>query len=160
MRKENLLKRLRYLYLLEFFNIFFLPFVFIINCNVRNEAIGLNSIVAIALNGFILLQGSYLWFNLSKHLGSSVPQNFLLKFKKLRLINIGLIIGIGLLLWIYPFKGTWDKYGSFIFFFLGLLEYINYFEFQLMYDNKNDLKYLIKNKKVKRAKLKQLLISI
>ncbi len=159
MIKEKLLKRLRYLYLLEFFNTLFLPFVFVINCYVRNEQVGINSIVVMTLNGFILLQGSYLWLKVSRHLRNNGSLSFIPTFKKLKLINIGLIIGTGLLLWFYPFKGTWDKYGSIIFFSLGILEYINYFHLQLIYDHKNDLKYLIKYQKIKKAKLKEFLVS-
>jgi len=38
-----------------------------------------------------------------------------------------------------------------------MLEQINYFEVQLMYDNKEDLKYLKKYKRLKVATLKKLM---
>ena len=37
------------------------------------------------------------------------------------------------------------------FYGLAILEYINYFQFQLMYDNGNDLKYLVSHRQLKRG---------
>ncbi|MED1916805.1 hypothetical protein P4V64_15925 [Bacillus thuringiensis] len=34
---------------------------------------------------------------------------------------------------------------------LGVLEYINYFHLQLSYDNRSDMKYLMKTKRLKQA---------
>jgi hypothetical protein len=157
MRKEKLIGRLRNLYLLEFINAFFLPFVFLINCNLRDEPVGLNSIIAMTLNGVLLLQGSYLWFEISRQLRITTTDSLTRTFKKLKLIDIILTIGTIIFTWIFPFKGNWDKYGTIAFLSLAILEYINYFEFQLMYDNKNDLNYLRRFGRLKKAKLRGLL---
>lgn len=158
MRKEKLTARLRNLYLLEFINAFFLPFVFLIKCNLWDKPVGLNSIMAMTLNGIILLQGSYLWFKISRRLRINTSGSLISTFKRLKLINIILIIGTFIAIWIYPFKSDWDKYGSIAFLSLAFLEYINYFEFQLMYDNKNDLNYLRRFGRLKKAKVKVLLL--
>lgn len=109
------------------------------------------------LNGVLLLQGSYLWFKISRQLKINTADSLTRTFKKIKLIDITLIIGTIIFIWLYPFKGNWDKYGAIAFLSLAILEYINYFEFQLMYDNKNDLNYLRRFGRLKKAKLKGLL---
>ncbi len=106
------------------------------------------------LNGILLLQGSYLWFKISRQLKINNSDSLITAFKKLKLINIILTIGTVIFILIYPFKGNWDKYGAIAFLSLAILEYINYFEFQLVYDNKNDLTYLRRFGRLKKAKLK------
>ena len=157
MRKEKLLGRLRNLYFLELINAFLLPLAFLINCNLRNESVGPNSVLAMTLSGILLLQGSYFWFKISRQVRINAVDNWTNTFKKLKLIDIALIIGIVIFIWIYPFKGNWDRYGTIAFLSLAILEYVNYFEFQLMYDNKNDLNYLRQFRRLKKAKLKVLL---
>lgn len=110
-----------------------------------------------SLSGILLLQGSYLWFKISRQLSITTSESLKSIFKKLKLINIILITATVIFIWIYPFKGNWDKYGTIGFLSLAILEYINYFEFQLMYDNQNDLNYLRRFRRLKKAKLKGLL---
>ncbi len=43
---------------------------------------------------------------------------------------------------------------------MAVLEHINYFEVQLMYDNKNDIEYLKRFRKLKKSKLNFLLSDI
>lgn len=144
--------------MLEFINVFVLPFAFLVNCNVRNEAVGLNSILAMTLNGVFLLQGSYLWFGLSQQIKNKTISNLANTFKRLKLIDLALVIGSAIIILFYPSKGNWDKYGAIAFLLLAMLEYINYFEIQLMYDNKNDLNYVRKFGRLKEAKVKRLLL--
>jgi hypothetical protein len=129
----------------------------LLKCNLRNEPVGLNSIAAMSLSGILLLQGSYLWFKISRQLSINTSDSLKSTFKKLKLINIILITATVIFVWIYPFKGSWDKYGTIGFLSLAILEHINYFEFQLMYDNMNDLNYLRRFRRLKKAKLKGLL---
>ena len=70
--------------------------------------------------------------------------------------NIGLIIITLTILLTNPFLSSYDKIGAIGFTVLAILEHINYFEIQLMYDNKNGLKYL-RQFGLKRSKLKMLL---
>lgn len=156
MRKEKLIGRLRQLSLLEFINMFLLPAGFLAKCYFSHEAVGPNLIVAMLFNSFLLLEGSYLWFNISQRLRFETTFNPAKIFKILRPINIALIISAILFILYYPFQGNWDKYGAIGFLSLAILEHINYFEYQLMYDNKNDLNHLIRFG-FKKSKLKRLL---
>jgi hypothetical protein len=97
-----------------------------------------------ALNAILLLEGSYLWFSVYRRLKGSVINGLASAFQRIRIINMLLIIlSLGILI-IYPFTSDSDKTGAIIFFTLATLEHINYFEIQLMYDNVNDMKHLLK----------------
>ena len=156
MRKEKVITRLKYLYSLELINAFFLPFAFLTYCYVHNERPGLNSIVALSLNGIILLEGSYLWFRICQRLTNPKADRSMTIYKTFKITNIGLIIITLTALLTNPFSSSYDKVGAIGFTVLAILEHINYFEIQLMYDNKNDLKYL-RQFGLKRSKLKMLL---
>ena len=157
MRKEKLLGRLKNLYLLELFNAFFLPCVFLNYCYTHNESVGLNSVIALTLNGILLLEGSYLWFHISRQVTTANSNDVRGAFKKLKALNLGLIALAITFILFNPFKGKWDMYGAIIFVSLAVLEHINYFEFQLMYDNQNDIRYLINYRRLKKSKLKRLM---
>jgi hypothetical protein len=115
LRKEKLLRRLRNLYSLEFVNAFFVPFVFLMYCHVHNEPVGLNSIIAFILNGILLLEGSYLWFQFSRQLTTPRPHSLKEIFKKLKKINLTLILLAITFIAVNPSKGVWDRYGTIYF---------------------------------------------
>lgn len=68
---------------------------------------------------------------------------------------MALFIVTTMILALNPFLGALDKMGTALFFTLAILEHVNYFEFQLMYDNKNDLDYIKQYRRFKIAKLKR-----
>ena len=74
--------------------------------------------------------------------------------KPINVLLIGATITVVVL---QPFASTFDRVGTIAFLSLAMLEHINYFEVQLMYDNKNDLQYLRDFKRLKKAKLKVLM---
>ena len=153
MKKEKLLARLRQLYLLEFINISLLPCCAWIYALTRGHAIGLNSMVAMVLNGIVLLEGSYFWFSLRRHLKLGNQNSFVNIFKKAKLLNFILLPLAFIFIMINPFLGAFDKITTTLFFLLAVLEHVNYFEVQLMYDNKNDLKYIRQYGRLKVSKL-------
>ncbi len=157
MRKDRLINRLRQLYILEFLNIFFLPFAFWLFGHSRNQDLGVNSFVTMTLNGILLLEGSYLWFCILRQLRTKEQFDFIRTFKALKTLNFGLFILTAVILALNPFLGTLDKIGTTLFFGLAILEHVNYFEIQLMYDNKNDINYIRQHRRLKIAKLKRLL---
>jgi hypothetical protein len=124
---------------------------------VNNQSFGLNSIVAMVFNGVLLLEGSYLWFSLSKLLQLKSQYSLIKIFRVLKKLNFGLFTLTIIIIALNPFSGTFDKIATTFFILLAVLEHINYFEIQLMYDNENDKKYLRKYKRLKVAKLKKLM---
>ena len=156
-KKDYLVNRLRVLYRLEFFNVFGLPFVFVLNSIVYKQPIGINSIAAFILNGILLLEVSYLWFCIYRKLTQKQEDNFIKYFRIFKPFNLILILFTIVIIALNPFKSTFDRIGTFSFLLLAILEHINYFEVQLMYDNKNDLQYLRLFRRLKKAKLKILM---
>lgn len=157
MQRNKLIRRLRQLYIVEFINVFWLPLGFWIMGRVNNQAFGLNSIVAMSLNGVLLIEGSYLWLCISRQLILKRKGDFIPTFKFLKILNFVLFIIAFITIGFSPFSGTFDKIVTTIFILLATLEHINYFEIQLMYDNENDKKYVKQYKQLKIAKLKKMI---
>jgi ABC-type transport system involved in cytochrome c biogenesis permease subunit len=148
---------LRSHYRLEFFNAFGLPFLFVLNSIIHKQPIGINAIAAIFLNGIILLEGSYLWYSIYRKLTGKLETNYIPILGIFRSINLLLIILTVSIIVSNQFKSAFEQIGTIIFLILAILEHINYYEFQLMYDSKNDLKYLRLFKRLKKSKLKILI---
>ena len=155
--RGKLLDRLRTHYRFEFFNAFGLPFLFVLNSIVHKQPIGINAIAAFILNGIILLEGSFLWYSIYRKLTTKLDTNFIRIFRIFKFINLLLIILTVTLIVSNQFKSTFEQVGTISFLILAILEHINYFEVQLMYDSKNDLKYLQLFRKLKKSKLKILI---
>ncbi len=158
MGKVKLIKRIKSLYKIEFSCVFLLPFAFCIQYLKKDQIVGLNVIIAMILNGFLLLEGSYFWLIIYKQLINNRTSNFINTYTRLKKINILLIIMSLTFVSLHSFTGNLDKMGTLIFLLLAILEQINYFEYQLMYDNKNDWAYLIKFRRLKKSKLNKVLI--
>ncbi len=158
MKREKLIKRVKSLWTLELFNVFFLPFAFILKCLLNGQPIGFNSTSAMVLNGILLLQGSYFWFRYKQLIEKRVTVEVFGIFRVFGSLNLFLIVLSLVLLLLFPFQGSYDRIGAWAFFALAVLEYINYFEIQLMYDNKNDLSYVRRYRRLKTAKLRRILM--
>lgn len=157
MKKEKLVNRVKNLYRLEFLNIFLLPLILYYATIQYNQSIGVNSVSSIILNGILLIEGSFFWFNVYRNLTQNQDISFVRYFKIFKPVNM-ILIALTLVIIVFNnFKGIIDIIGTFSFLLLAILEHINYFEFQLMYDNKNDLEYLRLNKRLKISKLKILM---
>jgi len=157
MKRDKLLVRLRQLYIVEFINVFWLPLAFWIMGRVNNQSFGLNSIIAMIFNGILLIEGSYLWFSISRQLKLKGQYSFINTFKFLKKLNFGFFTLTIITIAFNPFSGTFDKIVTTIFTSLAVLEHVNYFEIQLMYDNENDKTYLKLHKRLKMAKLKKIM---
>jgi membrane protease YdiL (CAAX protease family) len=155
--RKNLVGRFRILYLLELLNavIVFPGLVLLMS---RNVHIGVFTILAAAFVSFLLFVGAGFSFlkyrdlqngtqNLSRHaqffhwLRRFIPvvllAGFLVFFIQFQSVDVSTQIPdllLGLLLYA-----------------LAILEYINYFHVQLMYDNRHDLAYLFTMRKLKRG---------
>jgi hypothetical protein len=146
--KTQLIKRLRYLWFFELLDaIVIFPFI---RWSYRSTVpIRLFSLYAISLVGFILVIGAAFWYlkyrdliHGTNHLQQSRPFFRLMKY----------VIPVPLLVLPFLFQKSDAAFGC-IFGILALLEYINYFYIQLMYDNRADLRYLLQTRRLKRATL-------
>lgn len=117
----------------------------------------------ILLSCYILMQGTYYWWVKYTSLkGKPIPQHRVLerlrKFKTTDHVGILLIPFILLLQWFISGKQlTGDNLLGWALFanFFAILEYINYYQKQLMYDNQHDFRYLKLNRKLKEAQLRK-----
>ena len=157
MQRDKLIRRLRQLYVVEFINVFWLPLAFLIMGRLINEELGLNSIVAMILNGILLIEGSYLWLSISRRLRLKRPHDFPQIFRVLKILNFVFFTLTIITISFTPFSGIFDSIVTTLFILLAVLEHINYFEVQLMYDNQNDKKYITQYKRLKVAKLKKIM---
>lgn len=112
---------------------------------------------------FILFQGTWYWqLKLTSLRGSRQlnHQAAALTFKRFQKLNVLLFFfspGVILLQWSaagYTLENTLVEWALLVNAF-GILEYVNYYETQLMYDNRYDIKYLLVNKRLKKASLKK-----
>lgn len=133
-----------------------MPFAFCVYSSYKSQAIGLNSSGAMTLNGVLLLEGSYFWYVIGRQLVINEKKELTRHFAILKKVNFVLFAIVISVIAFVPFEGTYDKIGTTFFLLMAILEHINYFEKQLMYDNKNDLNYLFKYG-LKKSKLNRLI---
>lgn len=163
MSKAKLIKRLQWYYPSERFNayLFTLIIVYVVYSYPLSRSIFL--IYGLILMTFILFQGQHYWklklYRLTNKTFNE-EQNIKL-FRTTKKINIFLIIFIPIVFavqWKINTQKTaqdelllWGILANLV----GVLEHTNYYHRQLMIDNLADLKYLIRNKKLKIASLKK-----
>lgn len=106
----------------------------------------------------ILVQGSYYWWRKLQALkvgDTRLPPTIESWYKRFKVLNWALIASWGLV-WLIKgaITGRWqdDDSGWGLLFLAGaVLEQINYHYVQLMYDNRNDLDYLMRHKRLKQG---------
>lgn len=165
--KERLEKRLEFLYKGERFAIvIFIPLAILIPYAYPN--LQLYSLLSFWTSFLILesmlIQGAYYWHAkwkcLTKEKKSLTPVRTVQRLKRLKPVNIGILIFVIITLFFdvyihYPYLPIGGLLLSGFILTFAFLEFINYYYVQLSYDNRSDLRYLIKNKKLKRSSLNQ-----
>lgn len=160
MSKQKLIKRFKHYYPIEKFHAFVsFPalFVYLVyNYSFQDVFFLLYGVLTCII---ILIQGQHYWkLKLNKLTNKPFDQekniNFFKNSKKLNWILIGLI---PIILFIQLFQNNWEVTHKFLVgIFLNIfaiLEHINYYYRQLTIDKLSDLRYLIRNKKLKIASL-------
>ena len=161
--KKKIEKRLCYLYSGETASIIcFLIVFYFFNLTYPQFQLSILSsfIVSFFLLLFILGQGSVYWFikwRRLKQMGTAdIPNKLLLYLKITKKVNLFTLMFIPVLFVIDYQVRSLDVsligllISIFVYLF-AVLEYINYFHVQLSYDNKSDLLWLLRTKKLKRA---------
>ena len=160
--EKMLIKRLRYLWTWELFDSFFLPAIAVFTARIVRRPLGVVSICAMALVAWLLWQGAaYWWLKLQAiRTHSDIAPRYLgwfSAFKKVNWILIGLLplFVLARLLGGAAFSSGPDVIVSLGFYVLAVLEQINYYHYQLIYDTAADWRYLKTHKKLKPSKLSQ-----
>lgn len=164
---KKLIKRLRYLWAWELFDSFFLPAIIVFYARYFQKPIGFLAIYSMSLTAWILWQGAVYWRLKLQALKTNrnIKPAYLRWFARLKKINwilIGalpiLLAGKGLLNTF--FRSRLDLIAGLGLYTLAVLEQINYYYYQLMYDQPSDWRYLRKHKKLKKSSLSRALQSV
>ncbi|MFP8487873.1 hypothetical protein ACKGJO_02150 [Gracilimonas sp. Q87] len=161
--KQRLIKKLQWTFQVEGMNavMFFGILIFI------NAAYDFRDLIFLSygllMMSFILLQGTYYWWKKlsvleDKHIFQNRTLNRFEKFRDKNKVGIALIPFVLLVQWFISGQSLGSD--NFIAWALianafAVLEYINYYHLQLMYDNRYDLRYLLRHKKLKEASLRK-----
>ncbi len=163
-RKNRLIRRLRYLWTFELLDSFLLPAVVILGSLRYGQPLGLFSIYGSALVTWILWQGAaYWWLKLQAvRKDGRIAERHLRPFATFKRVNwalIGLLplLPLGQAMLGSPFRSTVDVVAGLGMAGLALLEQVNYYHIQLMYDYPPDWRYLIERKRLKRSSLSRAL---
>jgi hypothetical protein len=159
MERQKLIKRLRTLRNLELFNIFFLPACLYLVLSTREILHQQPYIVSMFNICVILAQGVLYWHLKLLSICSkeaALPMyayrvfSFFKKANILLFIVYPLLFILGKTTQVIDFKiSIWSN----LLYLFGIMEYVNYYQYQLSHDNLVDIRYLIKHKKFRRAPL-------
>lgn len=151
--KQRLINRFRYLWTWELVNalIVFPGLLFVMGMNIH---IGLSALLATGTVCTLLVIGSTFAFIKYRDLknGTQNIGEYRRAFRLLRWIIPLLLLVVALMIYSqFRVAVTGEIFLSGFFHVLAVLEYINYFQFQLIYDNYNDLQYLVRYRQLKRG---------
>ncbi|MFO8233837.1 MAG: hypothetical protein R6U04_00335 [Bacteroidales bacterium] len=167
MTKNRLIKRLKWYYPTERFHTygtFPVLFFYVLFTNSINNIIFLTYGLLVCI--IILYQGQHYWkLKLKRLEGTEVNQEKNVQFfRKSKRLNWLLILLMLLVLLIQLYIQKWNVIANEMLYWgilanvFAILEHINYYYIQLMIDNKYDVEYLLKNKRLKKASLAKDLI--
>lgn len=112
----------------------------------------------LALVSVILIEGAHYWHLKLRSLRTKrpLPNGFRRRFARFRTLNVVLLASCPLVAGLLHLLGLGS--GSDLFFGsllagFAVLEHVNYFHVQLMHDNRADLAYLLRHRRLRRAPL-------
>lgn len=151
--KTELEKRFRYLWTWELMNsvIIFPAMLFLLGMTFD---IGVYAWMVNAGVCLLLLSGAGFAFLRYRDLkyGTQMIKAYHWIFEWLRWVFPVLILGLGgMLLYAIPQMSTSEHIIAGLLYIFAILEYVNYFQFQLSYDNQADVRFLVQHKRLKRG---------
>ena len=159
MNRQKIIRRLLVLRNLEFFNIFFLPICLYIAITSRGTQYWQPYAFSMFIICVVLAQGVFYWhlkLQTISNPGVTFPDYFYALFSFFKWANVVLLLIYPALIFarqITPLVNFHASIWSNLLFLFADLEYTNYYYYQLSLDNLNDLRYLIKYKKIRRSPL-------
>ncbi len=159
MNRQNIINRLLYLRNWEFINIFLMPvclYITLASLNIRHWQPYAYSMFVICV---ILAQGVIYWhlkLQIIRRDETSLPHYFYKVFPLFKRLNV-ILLAIYLLLFFLGKTTSLVNFqvsvGSSAIYLFAILEYINYYYFQLSHDNMNDIRFLLEHRKIRRSPL-------
>ncbi|MBI5298400.1 MAG: hypothetical protein HY869_23225 [Chloroflexi bacterium] len=157
MSRQKIIRRLLVLRNLELFNIFWLPICLYVALTSRNVLHWQPYAYGMFLICAVLAQGVFYWHlklqTISKT-GTTFPDYFYALFSFFTWADVVLLSIYPILIFcnqITPLVNFQVSIGSSLLFLFAILEYTNYYHYQLSHDNLNDLRYLFKYRKIRRS---------
>ncbi len=161
-RKERIIRRLKYLWIGELFDSLFLPACVLSVAYSLGQSVGIFVVGALALLMLMLWQGSAYWRLKLRAVrsGDRVGISALRAYGALEKVNWGLLAALPVIVLAVRLFGhargsAFDIIAGSLVYILAVLEQINYYYVQLMYDNRADWQYLRRYKHLKRASLRR-----
>ena len=161
-RKEKLIKRFRYLWTWELFNGCFLLAVVFFCDHILQQPVRYFAYYSVAIVTLLFWQGAAYWFLKLRAVrgGSAISCSYLQWFARLKWMNLILFMMLPLVLCFEVwesghFPTGFNLRAGCALYALAVLEKINYYHYQLMYDTRSDWRYLMKNRKLKKSILRR-----
>jgi len=141
---REVIRRVRMLAVLELANVVWLPLAVY---GVAELPLSPANIAGAAATGILLVQGSVYWSLKARQLVGGAPRiTGLRAFRVLRMVNPVVLAAVLAVVGIALAEGAPQRaLPGLLFWLLAVLEYVNYFHVQLMYDNREDLRWLRRN---------------
>jgi hypothetical protein len=159
MSRQNIIRRLLVLRNLEFFNIFWLPICLYVALASRNGLHWQPYVYGMFLICAVLAQGVFYWHlklqTISKT-GTTFPNYFYALFSFFKWADVVLLLIYPVLIFgsqIIPLVNFYASIWANLLFLFAVLEYTNYYHYQLSHGSLNDLRYLFKHGKIRRSPL-------
>lgn len=152
--KQRLIGRFRYLWTWELFNALVVFPALLLWVGTRDRDISLVSVVATLMVCVLLILGSAFSFFKYRDLKSGVQKidRYEGAFRALRKVIPFFLLGTALAILVRSWvAGTGETLFNIGLFVLAVLEYINYFHIQLMYDTPHDIRFLLRHKTLKQG---------
>jgi len=162
--RDRLIGRLRYLWTFELFDSFALPALAVFVSKTLGQPLGLFAVYSAGLVTWLLWQGAAYWYLQIRAIRAQtrLPPRYLRWFRALKTSNwvlIGLLPVFLVLRGVTgsPFSSAVDLGAGLALYLLAVLEQVNYYYYQLMYDNPADWQYLRRAKRLRQSKLSRAL---
>jgi len=150
--------RLAYLWRLELIGV--LVWSLIVGLWWERARLGVATLIGLALVVLLLIQGSFYWYVKLRALRRRAllsDRTFVRLFRFLRTADRIILVtsGLGGLLWIAGTSRTIssDLIVGICLWAVAVLEYINYFHWQLLYDSRAEIRYVLRSRRLKVASL-------
>jgi len=159
MSRQHIIKRLLYLRNWEFANIFFLPLCLYLSLTTLKVEHWQPYALSCVFVCVIFAQGTLYWHLKLQTIYKNtlaLPPYFYRTFSTFNQGNIIMLLSYPVLMLLNPttalitFQTSVWSHALFLF---AILEYINYYHYQLSHDNMNDIRFLLRHKKIRRAPL-------
>jgi len=163
MQKAKIIKRLEWYYPTELFNAWLFTGITLFVIYTYKIADAFFLVYGLTIMTFILFQGQHYWkLKLYRLTNKKFDKAKNLKvFRKAKQVNVALIAIIPFVFTLQLMTTNKSIKENNLFLWgilanvMGVLEHINYYHRQLMIDNVSDIKYLLRNKRLKVASLKK-----